>query len=82
MKDLDMAEIIAHLRIYATYTIAGAALFALYWLYNELAPIDHRTNLSRKHSWKLPPGPRGVPLLGNLQQFAKGIESNPVAFVS
>lgn len=42
-----------------------------FYLRQLLLPVDKRRPPAGK-KWKLPPGPRGYPILGNLFLFAKG----------
>lgn len=52
--------------------ITGAVtLLAFLGLHCLLKPVDKRPAPSGK-SWKLPPGPKGLPLIGDLLLYRKG----------
>ena len=49
----------------------GTIFIAVLGLGQLLKPVDKRPP-PRGKNWKLPPGPRGIPVLGNLLLYAKG----------
>ncbi|OCT48679.1 hypothetical protein CLCR_05286 [Cladophialophora carrionii] len=51
----------------------GLCVVAMVGLYQLLKPIDKRRSPTGK-KWKLPPGPRGWPIVGDLFLYAKGEE--------
>ncbi|RMD44248.1 hypothetical protein DV735_g846, partial [Chaetothyriales sp. CBS 134920] len=62
----------SHLAVY----IAAAAFCLLCYgaclVWNAISPIDRQLHLGSSGGWKLPPGPKGVPILGNLLNI-KGV---------
>lgn len=52
--------------------VAGIALFLVLNLYDRICPIDLNLLRGATKKWQLPPGPKGVPVLGNLLML-KGI---------
>ncbi|KAI0967468.1 cytochrome P450 2C31 [Xylaria arbuscula] len=65
-----------------SYHVYGASLFVLCGICAALVyfftPIDRRWSLGSKR-WAMPPGPPGVPVLGNLRQMMDAREGGPIA---
>jgi hypothetical protein len=57
-------------RIFIVTCVAFSVLYLLVWIYNQLSPIDRQLRLSSHAQWKLPPGPKGIRIYGNLPQLA------------
>ena len=51
------------------WIITGIVVLLLWFVYKQVKPIDKKLSFSRTE--KLPPGPKGIPLVGNLLQFWK-----------
>ena len=53
--------------------LSGTSIFLIVFLalYQLLKPVDRRASSSGKE-WKLPQGPRGWPIVGNLFLYARG----------
>lgn len=46
--------------------VAGIAFFLAFYVYDCICPIDLNLLRGASKKWRLPPGPKGVPVLGNL----------------
>jgi hypothetical protein len=67
---LDSNSQLVEFRVFTVTGVAFLVLYLLVWVYNQLSPIDRQLRLSFHARWKLPPGPKGIRIYGNLPQLA------------